>query len=228
MCSRCARSSSPRAARPRSRVTTPAGLPQPALQQHHQLGHRAAKGRSNMSMRKPLAGHRPGVVVRRRRGARSKPRTSASRSRKPTSRPGTSRSCPTAPTCRPAAARPAQGAKIYAEKCVACHAEGGKGGGAARRRTPGRRRAAHRRHRHVEDHRQLLRLCRPPSSTTSGAPCPTTRRVRSTDNEVYALTAYILALNKLIGENDAMDAKTLPQVKMPNRDNFIMPYPDRI
>jgi hypothetical protein len=25
-----------------------------------------------------------------------------------------------------------------------------------------------------------------------------------------------------------MDAKTLPQVKMPNRDNFIMPYPDRL
>jgi cytochrome c len=49
-----------------------------------------------------------------------------------------------------------------------------------------------------------------------------------TDTEVYALTAYILSLNKLIGENDVMDAKTLPQVKMPNRDNFIMPYPDRI
>ena len=48
------------------------------------------------------------------------------------------------------------------------------------------------------------------------------------DNEVYALTAYILSLNKLIGENDTMDAKTLPQVKMPNRDNFILPYPDRI
>jgi len=48
------------------------------------------------------------------------------------------------------------------------------------------------------------------------------------DDEVYALTAYILSLNKLIGENDVMDAKTLPQVKMPNRDNIIMPYPDRI
>jgi len=48
------------------------------------------------------------------------------------------------------------------------------------------------------------------------------------DNEVYALTAYILALNKLISENDVIDAKTLPQVKMPNRDNFILPYPDRI
>jgi cytochrome c len=48
------------------------------------------------------------------------------------------------------------------------------------------------------------------------------------DDEVYALTAYLLALNKLIGDGDVMDAKTLPQVKMPNRDNFIMPYPDRL
>jgi cytochrome c len=48
------------------------------------------------------------------------------------------------------------------------------------------------------------------------------------DNEVYALTAYILSLNKLISDNDVMDAKTLPQVKMPNRDNYIIPYPDRI
>ena len=49
-----------------------------------------------------------------------------------------------------------------------------------------------------------------------------------TDDEVYSLTAYILALNKLIGDNDVIDAKTLAQVKMPNRDNFIMPYPDRL
>jgi S-disulfanyl-L-cysteine oxidoreductase SoxD len=46
--------------------------------------------------------------------------------------------------------------------------------------------------------------------------------------EVYALTAYILSLNKLIGENDVIDAKSLPPVKMPNRDNWIMPYPARI
>ena len=49
-----------------------------------------------------------------------------------------------------------------------------------------------------------------------------------TDDEVYALTAYILALNKLIGENDVMDAETLPKVRMPNRDNFIIRFPDRI
>ena len=49
-----------------------------------------------------------------------------------------------------------------------------------------------------------------------------------TNDEVYALTAYLLALNKIIGENDVMDAKSLPQVKMPNRDNFIIWAPDKI
>ena len=48
-----------------------------------------------------------------------------------------------------------------------------------------------------------------------------------TDNEVYALTAYILALNKIIGENDVMNGETLPKVKMPNRDGFISKYPEK-
>ena len=48
------------------------------------------------------------------------------------------------------------------------------------------------------------------------------------NDEVYAATAYILALNKIIGENDVMNAETLPKVKMPNRDNFIIRFPDRI
>ena len=49
-----------------------------------------------------------------------------------------------------------------------------------------------------------------------------------TGDEVYAATAYLLWLNKIIGENDVMDAKTLPQVKMPNRDGFIIRFPDKI
>jgi len=48
-----------------------------------------------------------------------------------------------------------------------------------------------------------------------------------TDNEVYALTAYILALNKIIGENDVLNGETLPKVKMPNRDGFISKYPEK-
>jgi hypothetical protein len=40
------------------------------------------------------------------------------------------------------------------------------------------------------------------------------------NDEVYAVAAYILNLNGVIGENDTLDAKTLPAVKMPNRDGF--------
>src|SRR5262245_3393696 len=49
-----------------------------------------------------------------------------------------------------------------------------------------------------------------------------------TDDEVYALTAFILAQNKIIGDNDVMNAQTLPKVKMPNADNFIIKFPDKI
>lgn len=41
-----------------------------------------------------------------------------------------------------------------------------------------------------------------------------------TNDEVYAVVAYILQLNGIIGENDAMNAETLPKVRMPNRDGF--------
>ena len=42
----------------------------------------------------------------------------------------------------------------------------------------------------------------------------------STD-EVYAVVAYVLYLNDLVGEDDPVDAATLPQVEMPNRDGFV-------
>ena len=49
-----------------------------------------------------------------------------------------------------------------------------------------------------------------------------------TDQEVYALTAYLLSLNKLIGETDVINAKTLPAVKMPNAQQLHHPFPERI
>jgi len=47
-------------------------------------------------------------------------------------------------------------------------------------------------------------------------------------DEVYAVTAYLLHLNGIIGPQDAMNAQTLPQVKMPNRDNFMVVYPTKL
>jgi cytochrome c len=46
-----------------------------------------------------------------------------------------------------------------------------------------------------------------------------------TNDEVYAVTAYLLYLNGIIAEHEVMNLRTLPQVKMPNRDNFILAYP---
>jgi hypothetical protein len=48
-----------------------------------------------------------------------------------------------------------------------------------------------------------------------------------TNDEVYAVTAYILSLNKIIGENDVLNRETLPKVQMPNRDGFVSRYPDK-
>jgi hypothetical protein len=45
-----------------------------------------------------------------------------------------------------------------------------------------------------------------------------------TNDQLYAVTAYLLFINDVVDENDVIDAKTLPDVKMPNRDNFVWGY----
>jgi hypothetical protein len=40
-------------------------------------------------------------------------------------------------------------------------------------------------------------------------------------DQLYAVTAYLLYLNGIIKETDIMNAKTLSEVKMPNREGFI-------
>jgi cytochrome c len=48
-----------------------------------------------------------------------------------------------------------------------------------------------------------------------------------TKNQVYAVVAFVLYLNGIVGENDVLDAKTLPRIRMPNRDGFTKdPRPD--
>lgn len=43
------------------------------------------------------------------------------------------------------------------------------------------------------------------------------------NDEVYALSAYILYKNGIIGQDEVMNAQTLPEVEMPNRNGFIPP-----
>ena len=45
--------------------------------------------------------------------------------------------------------------------------------------------------------------------------------------DVYAVVAYILNLNGIVPDDSVMDAKSLPKVRMPNRDGFVAdPRPD--
>lgn len=111
----------------------------------------------------------------------------------------------------------AQGAKVYAAKCQSCHGEKGAG-------------------------KPADRLVGGIGSLASGKPVqtvgsywpyattlfdyvrramPTTAPLTLTNDEVYAVSAYVLHLNGIIREDEVMNAQTLPQVRMPNRDGFI-------
>ncbi len=49
-----------------------------------------------------------------------------------------------------------------------------------------------------------------------------------TNDELYAVAAYILQLNGIIGENDTMNAQTLPKIRMPNRDGVVTFVPAKL
>jgi sulfane dehydrogenase subunit SoxC len=44
----------------------------------------------------------------------------------------------------------------------------------------------------------------------------------------HLLNGTFTPMNKIIGENDVMNAQTLPKVRMPNRDGFIARFPERM
>jgi len=109
------------------------------------------------------------------------------------------------------------GAQVYASKCLACHGEKGAGkpadalvGGIGSLATP-----------------KPLRTVGSywPYATTlfdyTRRAMPLQNPKTLTDDEVYAVSAYILFLNGIIAENAPMNAQTLPLVKMPNRDGFV-------
>jgi len=48
------------------------------------------------------------------------------------------------------------------------------------------------------------------------------------DDEVYAVTAYLLYINGIIAIDDRMDADSLPAVSMPNSGNFVWAYTPRL
>jgi S-disulfanyl-L-cysteine oxidoreductase SoxD len=123
----------------------------------------------------------------------------------------------------PGSGTAALGRPIYTDRCASCHGERGETGKYDRL---------------VGGHGTLATDRPVPTIGSFWPHAPTLwsyiRRAQPVDepgsltpDQAYAVTAYLLHLNGIIGEHDVMDARTLPQVKMPNRDGFVRdPRPD--
>lgn len=111
----------------------------------------------------------------------------------------------------------AEGRDIFARSCAACHGDNGQGGHADR----------------LVGGQGTLTAAKPIKTVGSYWPYATTlfdyiRRAMPFDapqslsnDEVYAVSAYILHLNGLVAEDATLDAASLPRIAMPNRDGFI-------
>jgi S-disulfanyl-L-cysteine oxidoreductase SoxD len=114
-----------------------------------------------------------------------------------------------------------EGAAVFAAKCQACHGEKGAGkpndvlvggiGTLAPGKAPVKTVGSY--WPYATTLFDYVRRAMPYNATKSLTP-----------DELYAVSAYILNLNGLIGADDVIDAQSLPKVKMPNRDGFI-PFP---
>ena len=111
-----------------------------------------------------------------------------------------------------------EGATVFAQKCTACHGSDALGG-VVRGLVP------------LGNAKPVkIPFSLVPYATTVwdfiNRAMPQTKPGSLTANEVYALTAYVLYLNDVIKETDVLDAKSLPKVRMPNRDNFLPAQPE--
>jgi cytochrome c len=121
----------------------------------------------------------------------------------------------------PGSGTAAKGAEIFTAKCAACHGDQGQGG-LAPALISGRKREG------IDESTVTIANFWPYATTVfdyvrRAMPWQSPRSL--SDEEAYALTAFILARNLLIPDGEVIDARTLPNVKMPNRDGFIAKFP---
>ena len=111
-----------------------------------------------------------------------------------------------------------QGAEIFASKCAACHGPAGEGSQMAPRLVGGRGALNS-----PTPSRTLANYW--PFATTIwdyiNRAMPPKQEGSLSASDIYALTAFILNRNEIIPESQAIDAASLPKIKMPNRDGFI-------
>ena len=114
----------------------------------------------------------------------------------------------------------ARGAQVFEESCSACHGEQGQGG-LADRLAGGQGSLA-------SDHPVKTVGSFWPYATTlfdyvrRAMPYPAPQTL--SDDDTYAVVAYILNLNDIVPPDAILDRTSLPAIRMPNRDGFV---PDR-
>jgi mono/diheme cytochrome c family protein len=120
----------------------------------------------------------------------------------------------------------AAGKKVYEASCIACHGDKLQGvaglkdmpAGAALRLIGGRGTLT------TKDPVMTVESYWPYATTLFDyvrRAMPFTAPGALTADEVYAVSAYILAEANIIDKATVLDAETLPRVRMPNRDGFI-------
>lgn len=118
----------------------------------------------------------------------------------------------------PGSGTPRQGEAVYVAKCLACHGE--KGAGKPNDALVGGRGTLAGDQLPVKTVGSFW-----PHATTLfdyvRRAMPLNQSKSLTDDEVYAVVAYLLQLNGIIGDNETIDARTLPKVRMPNADGFV-------
>jgi cytochrome c len=116
-----------------------------------------------------------------------------------------------------------QGENIYQHKCISCHGLSGIGTAA------GDQLAGAQMGLTSEYPEKTIGTYWPYATTIFDVvrrSMPMTAPGSLTDDEVYALTAYLLYLNNIISKDEEINASTLAKVKMPNVDGFINVYED--
>ena len=106
-----------------------------------------------------------------------------------------------------------EGAQLFMSKgCVACHGQNGTGGRAPELKSKDGPSVA------TWERGRILPV-RAPFATTVwdyiNRGMPMNREGTLTADEVYGLTAYLLAINQVIPEDQVLDRESLPKVKMP-------------
>lgn len=112
-----------------------------------------------------------------------------------------------------------EGEELYVTHCAACHGDFGEGlerwpalmGGRGSLRSDQPKRTIGSFWQHAPGVFDYIRRAMPYAAPQS-----------LSNDEYYAITAYVLFLNELIGEDDRMDATSLPKIAMPNRDGFVL------